>query len=80
MFSDRYWRSLASSNSTTGGTISIDFPDRITLPEMEKISEAYLGILPAKQFLNLVSNGDGIIKSILYDNIRDYQGDNDVYC
>lgn len=23
MFSDRYWRSLASSNSTTGGTISI---------------------------------------------------------
>lgn len=57
----------------------IDFPDRVTLPEMDKIEEAYLGILPAPQFLSLVSNGDGIIKSILYDNIRDFQGaSNDV--
>ena len=31
--------------------------------------QAYLGILPACQFLNLVSNEDGIIKSILYDNV-----------
>ena len=56
----------------------IDFPERITLPEMEKVKEAYLGILPACQFLNLVSNEDGIIKSILYDNVRDFQGENDV--
>lgn len=40
--------------------------------------QAYLGILPACQFLNLVSNEDGIIKSILYDNVRDFQGENDV--
>ena len=58
--------------------VEIDFPDRITLPEMEKINEAYLGILPAKQFLSLVSNEDGVIKSILYDNIRDFQGENEV--
>lgn len=58
--------------------VEIDFPDRITLPEMERISEAYLGILPAKQFLSLVSNEDGVIKSILYDNVRDFQGENDV--
>ena len=45
---------------------------------MEKVKEAYLGILPACQFLNLVSNEDGIIKSILYDNVRDFQGENDV--
>lgn len=56
--------------------VEIDFPDRITLPEMDKIKEAYLGILPASQFLSLVSNEDGIIKSILYDNVRDFQGEN----
>jgi len=56
----------------------IDFPERIPLPEMENINEAYLGILSAKQFLSLVSNEDGIIKSILYDNVRDYQGENAV--
>lgn len=56
----------------------IDFPDRITLPEMDGINEAYLGILPAKIFLSLVSNEDGVIKSILYDNVRDFQGANDV--
>ena len=56
--------------------VEIDFPDRITLPEMDKIKEAYLGILPASQFLSLISNEDGIIKSILYDNVRDFQGEN----
>ena len=57
----------------------IEFPNRITLPEMDKIQEAYLGILPATQFLELVSNNDGVIKSILYDNVRDFKGEsNDV--
>lgn len=56
----------------------IDFPDRIALPEMDGINEAYLGILPASTFLSLVSNEDGVIKSILYDNIRDFQGENDI--
>ena len=56
----------------------IDFPERITLPEMDGISEAYLGILPAKDFLSLVSDDEGVIKSILYDNVRDFQGENDV--
>ena len=50
---------------------TIEFPDRITLPIMENIEEAYLGILSANQFLSLVSDDDGIIKSILYDNVRD---------
>lgn len=55
----------------------LDFPDKITLPEMEKIQEAYLGILPATRFLELVSNDTGVIKSILYDNVRDFQGENE---
>ncbi len=45
---------------------------------MEKIDEAYLGILPAQQFLSLVSTDEGVIKSILYDNVRDFQGENAV--
>ena len=34
--------------------------------------------MPASTFLSLVSNEDGVIKSILYDNIRDFQGENDI--
>lgn len=55
----------------------LDLPDKITLPEMGKIQEAYLGILPATRFLKLVSNDTGVIKSILYDNVRDFQGENE---
>lgn len=44
----------------------LDFPDKITLPEMDKIQEAYLGILPAIRFLELVSNDTGVIIDIIY--------------
>jgi len=55
----------------------LDFSDKITLPEMEKIQEAYLAILPATRFLELVGNDTGVMKSVLYDNIRGFQGENE---
>ncbi len=55
---------------------TIDFPDRITLPEMENVESAYLGILPAVHFLSLIVEEDEIVKRVLYDNVRDFQGEN----
>lgn len=53
----------------------IELQRRIPLPEMDNIQEAYLAILPAKQYLSLITNEGNLLKSVLYDNIRDYQGD-----
>lgn len=55
------------------------FPNRVTLPEIDGVSEAYLGVIPAKEYLKLVTDDAGQIrKSLFYDNVRDYQGDNPV--
>lgn len=55
------------------------FPDRTVLPEMPGVKEAYLGFLPAKDFVGLLDDGSGsIVKSIFYDNVRDWQDYNAV--
>jgi hypothetical protein len=55
------------------------FADRTVLPEMPGVKEAYLGFLPAKDFVELLDDGDGnIMKSIFYDNVRDWQDYNSV--
>ena len=53
----------------------IELPRRIPLPEMDDIQEAYLAIIPAKQYLSLITSDGSLLKSVLYDNVRDYQGD-----
>jgi len=50
------------------------FASKTVVPESGGVKEAYLGLLPAKDFLALLSDGDGeIVKSIFYDNVRDWQ-------
>jgi hypothetical protein len=57
----------------------ITFADRVTIPEIPGVSEAYLGIIPATAFLSLIEDDDGeLIRSIFYDNVRDFQGYNPV--
>ncbi len=57
----------------------IDFRDHTILPQIETVAEAYLGIVNSSEFINLITDKDGyILKSIFYDNVRDYQGDNPV--
>lgn len=47
-----------------------------TLPKIENIQESYIGIIPVKEFIKLISDENGkIIKNLFYDNVRDYQGD-----
>jgi hypothetical protein len=55
------------------------FPNRTVIPEVNGVSEAYLGYIPAPTFLSIITDEDGdIIKSIFYDNVRDWQDYNEV--
>ena len=43
------------------------------------MTESYLGIIPAKELIKVTSDDDGeLIKTIFYDNVRDFQGYNKV--
>jgi hypothetical protein len=60
----------------TKNAISRDFTfaERVLIPEIDGVKEAYLGLLPIREFLTLLDDGDGeILKGIFYDNVRDWQ-------
>jgi hypothetical protein len=55
------------------------FPQRFVIPETAGVKESYLGLLPAKDFIFLVSDDDNeIIKSLFYENVRDWEGYNEI--
>jgi hypothetical protein len=55
------------------------FKSKATLPDIPGVEESYIGVLPAVEFLKIVSDDEvGIRKHIFVDNVRDYQGDNPV--
>lgn len=57
---------------------TITFQNRITLPDIGGVKEAFLGILPFKEFLKLIQDSNESMYNIFYDNVRDFQGDNGV--
>lgn len=58
---------------------SINFEKHTILPKVSDVDEAYIGMLPGKEFLNLISNDqDEVLRNIFYDNVRDFQGFNPV--
>lgn len=57
----------------------IEFSRRIALPQTSGIDEAYIGVVSAPTFLSLPrGQGNNILTSIFYDNVRDWQGQNPV--
>jgi hypothetical protein len=53
------------------------FDKKVVVPEVAGVTAAYLGFLPATDLLKLVCDDDGsIIKSLFYENIRDFLGFN----
>jgi len=56
------------------------FEKKVPIPGIEGVELAYLGYLPAKDFVKIISDdaGDGIVGGIFYDNVRDWQDYNDV--
>lgn len=60
-------------------TREIIFEKHTILPKIENVTESYLGLLPAKELIKTITDDDGeIIKTIFYDNVRDFQGFNKV--
>jgi hypothetical protein len=65
----------------TKGKVAADFvfERKTVLPDIEGVVEAYLGVLPAQEYLRLIMDeNDGIRKSLFYDNVRDFQEYNDI--
>jgi hypothetical protein len=57
----------------------ITFSERTVVPDIPGVEQAYLGLLPASEFLKLVENESGDMRSaIFYDNVRHWQEWNDV--
>ncbi|THF76249.1 AIPR family protein [Cohnella fermenti] len=57
----------------------INFENKVLLPEIEGIEQAYLGTLPLEEYFKLIiDESEKIRKSIFYDNVRDFQGENAV--
>jgi hypothetical protein len=50
------------------------FANKVLLPEMTGVKEAYLGTLPSTEFVKIITDATGNIrKSLFYDNVRDFQ-------
>ncbi|MBM4274319.1 MAG: AIPR protein [Deltaproteobacteria bacterium] len=57
----------------------VTFEKHTILPRIDNVQEAYIGILPCKEYLKLIKDSDGnMLYRVFYDNVRDFQGNNPV--
>ena len=57
----------------------ITFEKHTILPTIDHVQEAYIGILPCTEYLKLICDAEGNLqRSLFYDNVRDFQGNNPV--
>lgn len=69
----------AYQRSKNNVTVEFTFANRVLLPEIDGVAEAYLGVLPVNEYLSMITDPAGNIrKPLFYDNVRDFQGDNPV--
>jgi hypothetical protein len=59
-------------------TAKFYFANKVTLPEVEGIEESYFGVLPFSEFKNLLIDENGNIQNVFDDNVRDFQGTNNL--
>lgn len=57
-------------------TATVEFASKVTLPAINGVDQAYLGVLPATELMKLLQNNeDGTLRrSVFEDNVRDFQG------
>ena len=57
----------------------IEFIRTTSFPRIDRVNEAYIGLLPGNEFIRLVSSDDGSLNTeLFFDNVRDFQGYNSV--
>lgn len=55
------------------------FLNRLTIPEMPGVTQAYLGFLPVPELMKIITDDNGdMVGSLFYSNPRDWQDYNDV--
>jgi hypothetical protein len=60
-------------------TKTITFANRVTLPTIDGIREAYLGYISAPEYLAMITDDNGgLLRGLFYENVRDFQGANPV--
>ena len=60
-------------------TRGINFEKHTILPTISGVKEAYIGILPCLEYLNLICDDHGNLnRRLFFDNVRDFQGHNAV--
>lgn len=67
------------SQMSNSATREIIFPRRVALPLIPGVTQAFVGVVPAPEFSSLLkSDAGGFMSSVFYDNVRDWQGLNEV--
>ncbi|MGB7137616.1 MAG: AIPR family protein, partial [Acidobacteriaceae bacterium] len=57
----------------------IIFERHTSLPTINGVEQAYIGVIPASEYLKLICDSDGRLqRSLFYDNVRDFLGNNPV--
>lgn len=70
--------------ATEAASATFEFKNQITLPENGRVKESYIGYLPVKELIKIItdssSSGEGrqINRKIFYDNVRDYDPDSTI--
>ena len=60
-------------------TRQIKFEKHTILPDISNVQEAYIGIVPCREYLKLICDDQGHLnRRLFYDNVRDFQGHNAV--
>jgi len=55
--------------------VNIDFKNRISCGKISGVEQSFIGYLPFNEFVKLLKGSDGNIrKNLFYENVRDYQG------
>jgi hypothetical protein len=58
---------------------TINFVNKVTLPDLDGVSQSYIGFLPLTEYWRLIVDDVGNIRRSLFnDNVRDFQGSNEV--
>lgn len=66
-------------STQNGLKAEISMPNVLTLPPIDGVDQSYLGYISASEYLKLITDEyTNIRKTVFYDNVRDFQGDNKV--
>ncbi|MGW0522197.1 AIPR family protein [Crossiella sp. NPDC003009] len=86
LFDKPRWHLLGSrelrelyQRATTAVSAEFSMEKRISVPKIAGVEQAFLGLLPASELVKIISDSSGgIRRSVFFENVRDFQGDNAV--